>query len=128
MLRKHGASCTELGGKCDSNRQYVPYIHAQDSMDHDAISYEGAPDTNELYLAVSKVSSAPNAHAGVMDVEVDVSAQDPTLQTALGGFYDPVRCSTMMDPPKKCFRTFWKSVSHRLLHRWAQTASIRTDG
>ncbi len=117
--------------------------HAQDAMDCEANSHGETPDTEKgttpdrgAYIPVNYIcdeayalltacttSSVPHAHeSDASGMEVDVNAQDPTVQNELGGLYDPVRCLSTIDPPKKFFRTFWKSVSHQLLRRWAQTA------
>ncbi len=114
-----------------------------DAMDCEANSHGEASDTEKgitpdrgAYMPVNYIcdeayalltayttSSVPHAHeSDASGMEIDVNAQDLTVQSALGELYDPVRCLSTIDPPKKFFRTFWKSVSNQLLRRWAQTA------
>jgi hypothetical protein len=123
---------------------FQPGACAQDAMDHDAFSRSGSsiseiaammdqdayvpvnyigPEAYAL-LAAAEASAARHAAAaesGVM--ELDVNSQGSTLQSALDEMYDPERVLTIMAPPKRFYRTFWLSVSLRLLERWARTAS-----
>jgi hypothetical protein len=38
------------------------------------------------------------------------------------GMFDPERLLPSTTPPKRFYRTFWKSLSQRLLHQWARSA------
>ena len=74
------------------------------------------------FLAAAEASAARRADAldaGV--VLLDVTHRLPTLGSELCGWRNPQaggdNCLSSIVPPKKFYRTFWKSVSLKLLHR-----------
>ncbi len=69
------------------------------------------------FLAAAEVSAARSAlDAGFIDIDVDGGLS--ALDSASDGMYDHDGLLSRMEPPKKFYRTFWKSVSRRLLLRW----------
>ena len=60
--------------------------------------------------------------AGVTDLDANVNDHGPTKQIVPDGGYDPERIMRWKAPPRRYFRTFWRSISFRLLKRWADTA------
>ena len=117
----------------------------EDFMELDAVSRSGSsssqkaanqdPDENvhvpvnyispEAYalLAVAEASAALRANAlDSQAMEIDMNGHGLTLQSVLDGDYDPERALPGMAPPKRFYRTFWQSVSLRLLHRYFTSA------
>jgi hypothetical protein len=115
---------------------------AQDAvMDHDAFSRCGSakkhkaakadpdayvpvnyicPEVHALLLA-AEASAARRAE--VLDaegMEQDMKGHVGMLQDVLDGRQDPALAVPRMAPPKRFFRTFWRSITHRLLHQLAQ--------
>jgi hypothetical protein len=76
-----------------------------------------SPDAS-AFLIAAEITAARHAEAvdtGVLEFEVNGLGPERILD----GFYDPERAVPNMPPPKKFFRTFWQSISHRLLNRRA---------
>ena len=74
-------------------------------------------------LAAAEASAARHADAfNAGAINLDMHDHGSTMQSALDGGYEPERVLTRMAPPKRYFRAFWRSVSFRLLKRWADTA------
>jgi hypothetical protein len=78
-----------------------------------------SPEAYEL-LAAAEASAARRADAvdaGV--IALDVTHRFSTLETELCGWRNPgyERNVSSMVPPKKFFRTFWQSMSLKLMHR-----------
>ena len=65
--------------------------------------------------------AAAEAAAALLADEMD-AGNVTTVQSSLAELHDPDRILLSMAPPKKFYRTFWQSVSLRLLHRWTQAA------
>ncbi len=82
------------------------------------------PEAYALLAAAeaSATHSADALDARVMDLGVNGSGL--TLQGPLDGMYDPDRVLKTMAPPKKFYRTFWISVTLRLLDRWSRTVAL----
>ena len=122
------------------------------TMDHDAFSRGGSSDSaksacldKDLYVPVNYISPeacalllAAEASAARCSEAMDASAMQldlsycfSALQTALDGVYDPERTLPMMAvmaPPKKFYRTFWQSISLKLLYRWTQSVKSSRSG
>jgi hypothetical protein len=96
----------------------------------------GTPDrvrvTNicpEVYalLAAAQESAArrvDNRREDALDgraMELDENGPGSKLQKAHGGWHDAVTIDHMLPTPKRFYRTFWKSVSRRLVYRWRHT-------
>ena len=117
----------------------------QAAMDHDAFSRSGSAnsgksakqDDRDAYvpgnyispeacalLAAAEASAARKADALDAGASLghDMIVSSISLQSALFGVYDPERVLLSMTPPKKFYRTFWQSITWRLLNRWAQAA------
>jgi hypothetical protein len=104
---------------------------AQDAaMDHDAFSLSESTKTHEeaiadpdAYVPVNYICPAVYdllaAEAGLgseaEDMELDMNGN--VLQGALDGRHELARSVPSMAPPKRYFRTFWRSITRRLLHR-----------
>ncbi len=141
--------------------EWPPVACAQDDLDFDASS-RTKPNSQKAtmlgldkyvpvnyicpeayaFLAVADASAARRADAiDTGATALDMRCNEPTLQSALDGMYDPERVSPSfhrneanqlvgspsMAPPKKFFRTFWRSISFRLLRRWAHAARPSSD-
>jgi hypothetical protein len=109
-----------------------------DSMSHEAVSQSGpellsgpemlsedayvpvnylSPEVCAL-VAAAEASAARRALAlGAADMQLDMNAQVSTLQnqSAPIGWYHPGISLSSMAPPKRFYRTFWRSISLRLL-------------
>ena len=119
------------------------------AMAYDAFSRGGSSDSaksacldKDLYVPVNYIS--PEACALLLAAEASAArcadAMDATtmqldatycfsaLQTALDGVYDPERTLPTMAPPKKFYRTFWQSISLKLLYRWTQSVKYSRSG
>ena len=119
-----------------------PVVCSLDAMDHDAVSRSGSSDSaksatpvQEAYVPVSYI--CPEAYALLAAAEAsaarradDMDAKGTTitvldgahglgstLQSAMDGWHGPGSVLLKMAPPKRFYRTFWQSVSQRLLHR-----------
>ncbi len=113
------------------------------TMGHDAFSRGGSSDSaksarldRDPYVPVNYIS--PEACAMLLAAEesaarcadaMDASAMQldatyyfPARQSAMDGVYDPERTMQSMAPPKRFNRTFWLSISLKLLYRWTQSA------
>ncbi len=55
-------------------------------------------------------------------MEIDGHGDGSTLQSASDAMYDPERRFAKMPPPKKFYKTFWRSVSRGLLRQSSQSA------
>ena len=59
-------------------------------------------------------------------MDLDESDPSSTLQRAVDEKYDPERLSPRamlrMPPPKRFYRTFWRSVARRLVRQWVNEA------
>jgi hypothetical protein len=147
------ASSDSLPSQIDFGYLSVPELHhvtlAHNTVDHDAFSRSGSSSSvkstslehdvsvhvictsPELYapLAIVEVLSVYHADAfdasGVRTVGRLDSTEDrfSTRQILLDDMYDPARSFPSIAPPKKFFRTFWRSISLRLLHRQAHTVT-----
>ena len=114
-----------------------------DSMDHNAFSRSGSSSSQkearpdqDAYVPINYIS--PEAYAYLVAAEAAAALRADTLEAdgmdicAYGdaatphcsqdGLHDPERILSSMAPPKKFYRTFWQSVSLRLLDRWASAA------
>ena len=83
-----------------------------------------SPKTYNLRAAAvaSAAWHAAELEAGVMDLDLNVNDYELMQKIVPDGGYDPERVMTSIAPPKRYFRTFWRSVSFRLLKQWADTA------
>jgi hypothetical protein len=85
-------------------------------IDHNA--YVPVNDISpEAYAFLAAAEAAAVFRADAMD-----AGNVKTIHTSFSDLHDPERILLSMAPPKKFYRTFWQSVSLRLLHRWTQTA------
>jgi hypothetical protein len=87
---------------------------------------QGCPSqfNTEVYAlsAVAEKSAASRTDAVNPDVMMqNANGHVSMLERALDGMYDPERVLTNMAPPKRFHRTFWKSLSLRLLDQCAQS-------
>ncbi len=80
--------------------------------------------TEESATAFHSHSSKTIDAIGVTDSEMalEVYGHASTQENKLDGMYDPVRILQSTAPPKWFFRTFWRSISLRLLNSNADTA------
>ncbi len=69
------------------------------------------------FLAAAEVSAARSALDAEI-IHIDVNGGLSALDSASDGMNDPDGLLSRMEPPKKFYRTFWKSKSRRLLLRW----------
>jgi hypothetical protein len=108
----------------------------QSAMHHDAgslsgnsiiataatLDYAGYVPVNNIsteayaLLAAAEALAARRADAG------DLGNNWTMPERALDGMYNNLCDSQCMPPPKRFYRTFWESVSRRLLHQMANTA------
>ena len=149
MSQKHPANSairlpSQINFRFLSVPELQPVACAQDAMDHDALSRRGSSNSEkesildrDVYVPVNYISSeacallaAAEASAArsvnILDeeaTEFDLNGNASTLSNALGGMYDPERALPYkMAPPKRFFRTFWQSISLRILNRSAHIA------
>ena len=138
------ASCM-LPSQSDFGFLSVPDLQpgacAQDAMDHNAFSRGGSSSSQKAerqgqdayvpvnyispdafaFLAAAEASADHRAEAlGSEGMELDASGHGTTLQSALDGLYNPERILLSFAPPKRFFRTFWRSIAFRLVHRHSQ--------
>jgi hypothetical protein len=139
---------SQLPSKTEINCLSVPHLQFEpcqhDAMDHDAYSRCGisssvesadmeqdpyVPDTYIssvacALLAAAEASAARCAEANMDASVVNLIANYPysRMLCATDGCRDPQRTLTSMAPPKKFYRTFWRSIAMRLLYRWTQEA------
>ena len=131
---------------------------SQNGLDIDVFSRSGRYTTNDIAslgsdtyvpanytcpeayaLLAAAVEASATHHTDTLNartMEPDLKCDQPTLQNALFGEYDPERILPRMfsnnanqsslfpniGPPKRFFRTIWRSISFQLLHRWAHNA------
>ena len=83
---------------------------------------------HNAYIPVNYISpeacaflAAAEAAAALLADAMD-AGNVTTVQSSLAELHDPERILLSMAPPKKFYRTFWQSISLRLLHRWTQAA------
>jgi hypothetical protein len=125
-----------------SNIQPETYRH--DATDHDAVysrggnssSVESAGMEQDPYMPVNTISPEVYALLAAADasaacctdaMETSVANLEATLcvsevHRASDGCRDHPGPLTRMAPPKRFYRTFWLSMSLRLLYRWTQEA------
>ena len=115
----------------------------QSAMHHDAGSFRGnsiittaaTPDyvgyvpvnniSTEAYALLAAAEALAARRAGAVDLGIivhDATNNWTMPERALDGMYNQSCDSQFMPPPKRFYRTFWESVSRRLLHRMANTA------
>ncbi len=81
--------------------------------------------STEVYalLAAAEASAARRPDSDTLDcVMPGGNRHGASLQITMEGVYDPSYDTHSMPPPKKYYRTFWKSISQRLLLRRAHSA------
>lgn len=120
---------------------------AVDDMDLDFVSRSGSSSSNraeglkqdayvpvnyfspEVYalLAAAEASAARHAlELDAADMEIDLNGQGPTLQDQSGPIRAPSSFSgcglSSAAPPKRFYRTFWQSISLKLLDQLRRAA------
>ena len=81
------------------------------------------PEARALLVAVESLAARRAEAQDAGGIAFCLDGDGGTLQrtsVCTDEMYDPERILLNMAPPKKYYKTFWKSVSLRLLHRWAQ--------
>jgi hypothetical protein len=68
-------------------------------------------------LAAAEELAVCSAETSETSERVDASILMQTMRVGLDGKYAPWRISQSTAPPKKFFRTFWRSITWRLLQR-----------
>jgi hypothetical protein len=121
-----------------------PGLCAPDASDLDAVCRGGRSSSRKAALqgrdsCVPFNNPSPKAYASPAATKALAARQSCALHTegmefeakdcvsmlqpsALDGMYDPGRVLRGMAAPKRFYRTFWRSVSFRLLRRWALSA------
>ena len=109
----------------------------QDAMDHNAFSRCNSSDSQksaklDIFVPVNYISpevcallAAAEASAAALHVDAfgesvmnqDIHGAEWIQASAVDVEYDPERVLPSMVPPKRFYRTFWRSVSLRLLDR-----------
>jgi hypothetical protein len=106
------------GGSSSSNKTVL--------HDHDVcVPFSSISPEAYALLAAAEAAAARRTvkrETRVMEIDASANVHGSTRQIVSDGGYDPERVLPSMAPPKRYFRTFWRSVSFRLLQRWAQTA------
>ncbi len=105
-----GGSSSSVKSAAEEQDPYVPVNYIR-------------PEVRAL-LAAAEASAARCAETSMDTSVVNLIANYPhsRMLCAMDGCSDPQRTLPSMAPPKKFFRTFWRSISMRLLHRWTQEA------
>ncbi len=86
------------------------------------------PEAYALLVAAEESAARRADDMDAKDIEIemlDANELGSTLQSAMDGLNGPGSVWPQMAPPKKFYRIFWQSVSRRILHRWANTASSK---
>jgi hypothetical protein len=139
---------SRLPSQTDFTCLSVPHLQFEscqhDATDHDAYSRGGSSSSvksaemeQDPYVPVNYISpeacallaaaeaSAARCAEAYMDASVvNIIANYPysRMLCEMDGYRDPQRTLTSMAPPKKFYRTFWRSIAMRLLYRWTQEA------
>jgi hypothetical protein len=117
-----------------SVRHLEPVTCPQHDMELDAIPPSGSTNSQKVVisyqdavlhlteayalLAAAEASAALRAdESDYQAMDIEMNGHSLTLESALDGVYDPDRVLPSMAPPKRFYRTFWHSISLRLLHR-----------
>ena len=145
MLAKSSRLPSQIEFSSLSDPHQQPESCQQDAMDHDAFSRSGSSSSAKAVksagmerdpyvpvnfispetcarLAAAEESAARCADAMDASVNLEYTYRVSSARSAVDGCRDPLRTLTSMAPPKRFYRTFWKSISFRLLHRWTQEA------
>ena len=93
-----------IAGRSSSNKSALPGLGVRVPAS-DPISKSTARQTDAL-------------EGDSMDLDAPVSK----ITSELDVVYEPERILPSMAPPRRFYRTFWRSVSVRLLRRWSDTA------
>ena len=118
-----------------------PAVCDQDAMDHDVFcKYRMSSSKKKTFqdqnacIALND-AAVENSAACCADVlDEGATGQDfckkylpGSTQSASDGLYDPervLRSKAPPPPPKRFYKTCWRSISFRLLHRWTQAARL----
>ena len=79
----------------------------------------------EVYALLAAAEASAARCANAMDVEVmdqEGNGYGSTLQSEFDVWRVPSCVLLSTAPPKRFYRNFWRSISHRLLQRWAHEA------
>ena len=127
-----------------------PATSSQDAMELDAVSRSASSDSQkavnpnpvanvldcsayvpvnyispEVYALLAAAEASAALQADVLDYQaMEIDMNGLTLDSVRDGVYDPERALPSMAPPKRFYKTFWQSVSLRLLYQHSTTAGM----
>jgi hypothetical protein len=104
------------------NREYGSKSLKAETCDMD--SYVPVNNISPEAYALLAAKSVICCHVDTSNMRHNEITLNGSSSTSLASdeIYDPERTVQILEPPKRFYRTFWRSASHRLLRRWAYAA------
>jgi hypothetical protein len=104
------------GGRSSSNKA------ASQDKDVCLLFNNTSPETYASPVAIKSPAAGRSYSLNMEGLELEAKYCISTQPSALDEGCEPDRVLPSMAPPKRFYRTFWRSVSFRLLHQWALSA------
>ncbi len=96
-----------------------PYANVLDCSTYVPVNYISP----EVYALLAAAEASVALREDVLDYQaMEIDMNGLTLDIVWDGVNDPERALPSMAPPKRFYRTFWQSVSLRLLHQHSTMA------
>ena len=114
----------------EANQKDFDSLTFSDSLQHDSIfdreAFSGDIVPNDAYVLVHEFSDEIRSYLAAAEAafmkRATSSHGTENVDSVTAHTYEPLRPMTDPAPPKRFYRTFWRSIARRVLHHHKQSA------